>query len=109
MGVVGSEKNDKSAKKRFEKKLICDKINRILPEGSRIRNIRFVLGNVDRTRSRCSSRKRNHGVSRQPVSRPIPDDVLNVVEQMVEPVSDPGLRDALKKLYLKHLEKRDGS
>lgn len=88
----------------FQRQLLLEKLNEHLPSEARIKNIRFVLGDVARVRSLWHK----HSISK--IDRPkrehieFPKHVLVEANSMMEPVSDKELRRAMVDLYLKYSE-----
>ena len=91
----------------LEKRFILDKLNAGLPEGAGFKDIRLVLGDVERARAG----RRTIGEGMETPGGPEPgspgDAVLTVEEEeMFSGVKDPELREALARLYLKGKARR---
>lgn len=86
----------------FQRQLFIDGLNARLPSGADIKDIRFVLGNVAEVRSRWTSRKipKKDLLEKEKVQ--FPKHELDAANDMMEPVRDQELRQAMTNLYLKY-------
>jgi hypothetical protein len=93
----------------FQRQLFIDGLNARLPSGANIKDIRFVLGDVAEVRSRWVSHKipKRDMLKRGKVE--LPKRALDDAEEMMEPVHDQDLRQAMTSLYLKYSEQKKGN
>ena len=90
----------------FQRQLLIDKLNACLPSGARIKDIRFVLGDVAEVRSRWFFHKAPKRDMLKKGKVRLPKRVLDAAEDMMEPLRDQELRQAMTDLYLKYSERR---
>ncbi|MEA1991148.1 MAG: DUF721 domain-containing protein [Thermodesulfobacteriota bacterium] len=90
----------------FQKQLFIDGLNARLSSGTKIKDIRFVLGDVAEVRSRWIPRKipKKDTLKKQKVR--FPKRTLDTANDMMEPVRDQELRQAMTNLYLKYSERK---
>ena len=90
----------------FQRQLIIDGLNARLPSGTEIKDIRFVLGDVAEVRSRWIP----HKIPKKDMQKKQKDQfhkrALDAAEDMMEPVRDQELRQAMADLYLKYSERK---
>nr|HDN00485.1 DUF721 domain-containing protein [Deltaproteobacteria bacterium] len=86
----------------FQRQLFINGLNVRLPSRSKIKDIRFVLGNVSEVRSRWMT----HKISKKDMPKKekvqFPERVLDAANNMMEPVRDHELKQAMANLYLKY-------
>jgi hypothetical protein len=90
----------------FQKQLFIDGLNTRLPSGAKIKDIRFILGDVAEVRSRwffCKTPKRD--ILKKGKAQ-IPKRALDAAEDMMKSLRDHELRQAMTDLYLKYSERR---
>jgi len=90
----------------FQRQLFIDGLNASLPSGAKIKDIRFVLGDVAEVRSRWVPLKisKKDMLKKQKVQ--FPKRALDAANDMMEPVRDQELRQAMTSLYLKYSERK---
>jgi hypothetical protein len=93
----------------FQRQLFIDRLNERLPFRAKIKDIRFVLGDVAEVRSRWVSYQmpRRDILKKEKVQ--LPKRVLDAAVDMMEPVRDQELRQAMTDLYLKCSERKKGN
>jgi hypothetical protein len=89
----------------FQRQLLIDGLNARLPSGTNIKDIRFVLGDATGTRSRWISRKILKKDLLKKGKVQFPKRELDTANDMMEPVRDQELRQAMTNLYLKYSER----
>ena len=90
----------------FQKQLVIDGLNTRLPSGAKIKDIRFILGDVAEVRSRWFSHKAPKRGMLKKGKAQIPKRALDAAEDMMEPLRDQKLRQAMTDLYLKYSERK---
>jgi hypothetical protein len=90
----------------FQRQLFIDGLNARLPSGANIKDIRFVLGDVAEVRSRLISRKIPKKDLLKKGKVQFPKRALDAANEMMEPVRDQELRQAMTNLYLKYSERK---
>jgi|GEM_PF-501263 hypothetical protein len=90
----------------FQRQLFIDGLNARLPSGTGIKGVRFVLGDVAEARSRWIPQKipKKDMLKKQKVQ--FPKRALDAAKDMMEPVRDQELRQAMTDLYLKDSERK---
>ncbi|NOR04763.1 MAG: DUF721 domain-containing protein [Deltaproteobacteria bacterium] len=93
----------------FQRQLFIDGLNARLPSGTEIKDIRFVLGDVAEVRSRWIPHKilKRDMLKKQKVQ--FPKRALDAANDMMEPVQDQELKQAMTNLYLKYSERKKGN
>ena len=90
----------------FQRQLFIDRLNEHLPSMAKIKDIRFVLGDVAEVRSRWIP----HKIPKQDMLKKeraqFPKRVLDAANDLMEPVQDQELRQAMTDLYLKYSERK---
>ena len=89
----------------FQRQLFIDGLNARLPSGTNIKDIRFVLGDAAEVRSRWISRKIPKKDLPEKGKVQFPKRELDAANDMMEPVRDQELRQAMTNLYLKYSER----
>jgi len=86
----------------FQRQLFIDGLNARLLSGTEIKDIRFVLGDVAEVRSRWIPYKipKKDMLKKQKIQ--FPKRALDAAEDMMGPVRDQELRQAMANLYLKY-------
>ncbi|MEA3385817.1 MAG: DUF721 domain-containing protein [Thermodesulfobacteriota bacterium] len=90
----------------FQRQLFIDGLNARLASGANIKDIRFVLGDVAEVRSRWTSRKTPKKDQIKKGKPQFPKRALDAAKDMMEPVRDQELRQAMTDLYLKDSERK---
>jgi len=90
----------------FQRQLFIDGLNARLPSGANIKDIRFVLGDVAEVRSRWIPRKIPKKDPLKKGKVQFPKRALDAAKDMMEPVRDQELRQAMTDLYLKDSERK---
>ena len=90
----------------FQRQLFIDGLNARLPSGTEIKDIRFVLGDVEEVRSRWISHKIPKKDMLKKGKVQFPKRELDAAKDMMEPVRDQDLRQAMANLYLKYSERK---
>ena len=90
----------------FQRQLFIDGLNARLPSGADIKDIRFVLGDVAEVRSRWISHKIPKKDMLKKQKDQFPKRTLDAANDMMEPVRDQDLRQAMTNLYLKYSEQK---
>ena len=93
----------------FQRQLFIDGLNALLPSRAKIKDIRFVLGDVTEVRSRWVSQKMPKRDILKKEKVQLPKRVLDAAVDMMEPVQDQELRQAMTNLYLKYSERKKGN
>jgi hypothetical protein len=93
----------------FQKQLFIDGLNTLLPSRAKIKDIRFVLGNVAKVGSRWVSHKIHKRDILKKEGVQLPKRVLDAAVDIMEPVRDQELRQAMTSLYLKYSERKKGN
>ena len=90
----------------FQRQLFIDGLNARLPSGTKIKDIRFVLGDVAEVKSRWIPHKipKKDMLKKQKIQ--VPKRALDAAEDMMGPVRDQELRQAMANLYLKYTEQK---
>ncbi|MEA1868511.1 MAG: DciA family protein [Thermodesulfobacteriota bacterium] len=90
----------------FQRQLFIDGLNARLPSGANIKDIRFVLGDVAEVRSRWTPHKIPKKDQMKKGEPQFPKRALDAAKDMMEPVRDQELRQAMTDLYLKYSEQK---
>ena len=90
----------------FQRQLFIDGLNARLPSGTEIKGVRFVLGDVAEVRSRWISRKISKNDLLKKGKPQFPKRALDAAKDMMEPVRDQELRQAMTDLYLKDSKRK---
>jgi hypothetical protein len=90
----------------FQRQLFIDGLNARLPSGANIKDVRFVLGDVAEVRSRWISRKIPKKDLLKKGKVQFSKRALDAANDMMEPVRDQELRQAMVNLYLKYSERK---
>ncbi len=93
----------------FQRQLFIDGLNARLPSGTEIKGVRFVLGSVAEVRSRWIPRKIPKKDLLKKGKPQFPKRALDAAKDMMEPVRDQELRQAMADLYLKYSEQKTPS
>ncbi len=86
----------------FQKHVILQALNRKLPRGAGLKDIRFVLGDIERARS--SHKKIGSHVKKETLE--IDSGLESEARKRFEKIQDKELREAMMHLYLKSLTRR---
>ena len=89
----------------YQRQLFLESLNARLSSMAGIKDITFVLGNVAEVRSLWNMPKKEENVLPKADIR-LPDSAVRAAEDMMEPIRDEELRQAMTRLYLKYLEKQ---
>ena len=90
----------------FQRQLFIDKLNENLPSMAKIKDIRFVLGDVAEVRSRWIPHKKPKRDMLKKERVRFPKCVLDAVNDLMEPIQDQDLRQVMTDLYLKYYERK---
>jgi len=90
----------------FQRQLFIDGLNACLPSGANIKDIRFVLGDVAEIRSRWIPRKITKKDMLKKGKVQFSKRALDAAKDMMEPVCDQELKQAMASLYLKCSEQK---
>jgi hypothetical protein len=90
----------------FQRQLFIDRLNEHLPSMAKIKDIRFVLGDVAEVRSRWIPYKIPKRDMPKKRKVQFPKRALDAANDMMEPVRDQELKQAMTSLYLKYSERK---
>ena len=90
----------------FQRQLFINGLNVHLPSGANIKDIRFVLGDVAEVRSRWIPHKIPKRDMLKKRKTQFPKRALDAANDMMKPVQDQELKQAMTSLYLKYSEQK---
>jgi len=84
----------------LQKPLLLEVLNRHLPEGAWLEDIRFVHGDVEKLRQGWAKGAKKGSKKKSPPLK-VPPELQEKAELLVAPIKDDELRKALMRLFLK--------
>ncbi|OPL12533.1 MAG: hypothetical protein AVO38_15000 [delta proteobacterium ML8_D] len=90
----------------FQRQLFINGLNVRLPARSKIKDIRFILGDVSEVRSRWTNHKTYKKTMLKKEKVQFPKPAVDAANNMMKPVRDHELKQAMANLYLKYSEQK---